>query len=98
MSPYDSPAIYSFLSYTEFADGIWYPKGGFHQVINKLESIATKKHDAKFIYNTGIKKIIVDDKNKAKGIVLENGEKKYADIVVCNAGNFNSFHLKYFYA
>lgn len=90
MSPYDSPAIYSFLSYTEFAEGIWYPRGGFHKVIEQLEKIASKKHDAKFVCNTGIEKIIVDDNNVAKGVVLENGEEKYADIVVCNAGNWKS--------
>lgn len=85
MSPYESPAIYNFLSYTEFVEGIWYPRGGFHKVIEKIENIAVKKHDAKFVYNTGIKKIIVDNNQVAKGVVLENGEEKYADVVVCNA-------------
>lgn len=60
--------------------------GGFHKVIEKIENIAVKKHDAKFVYNTGIKKIIVDNNQVAKGVVLENGEEKYADVVVCNAG------------
>lgn len=60
--------------------------GGFHKVIEKIEHIAVKKHDAKFVYNTGIKKIIVDNNQVAKGVVLENGEEKYADVVVCNAG------------
>jgi len=85
MSPFDSPAPYNFLQYTEFAEGIWYPKGGFHKVVEQLENIATKKHDAKFIYNSPIEKIIVDSNNVAKGIKLENGEEKYADLVVCNA-------------
>lgn len=60
--------------------------GGFHKVIEKIENIAVKKHDAKFVYNTGIKKIIVDNNQVAKGVVLENGEEKHADVVVCNAG------------
>lgn len=62
-------------------------KGGFHKVVEQLENIATKKHDAKFIYNSPIEKIIIDENKVAKGIRLENGEEKYADIVVCNAGN-----------
>ncbi|XP_055314235.1 uncharacterized protein LOC129575208 [Sitodiplosis mosellana] len=85
MSPYDAPAPYSFLSYTEFAEGIFYPRGGFHKVVEELEKIATKKFDAKFVYNTGIEKIIVDENQVVKGVRLENGEEKYADLVVCNA-------------
>lgn len=86
MSPYDSPAPYNLLQYTEIAEGIWYPRGGFHKVVEQLEKIAAKKFDAKFVYNTGIEKIIVDENKIAKGIKLDNGDEKYADIVVCNAG------------
>jgi phytoene desaturase (3,4-didehydrolycopene-forming) len=32
MSPFDAPGTYSLLQYTELAEGIWYPVGGFHQV------------------------------------------------------------------
>lgn len=85
MSPYDSPAPYNLLQYTEIAEGIWYPRGGFHKVIESLEKIATKKFDAKFVYQMGVDHIIVDEKNAVKGVRLENGEDKYADLVVCNA-------------
>lgn len=85
MSPYDSPAPYSLLQYTEIAEGIWYPRGGFHKVVESLENIATKKFDAKFEYNAGIEKIIVDENNVAKGVQLEDGRVEFADVVVCNA-------------
>lgn len=85
MSPFDSPAPYSLLQYTEIAEGIWYPRGGFHKVIETLESIATKKFDAKFVYNCGVEKIIIDSDNVAKGVRLENGNEVFADIVICNA-------------
>ena len=32
MSPYDAPGTYSLLQYTELAEGIWYPIGGFWKV------------------------------------------------------------------
>jgi len=32
MSPFDAPGTYSLLQYTELAEGIWYPRGGFHRV------------------------------------------------------------------
>lgn len=85
MSPYDSPAPYSLLQYTEIAEGIWYPRGGFHKVVESLERIATQKYDAQFVYNTGIDQIIVDKNNVARGVRLEDGREEYADIVVCNA-------------
>lgn len=85
MSPYDGPAPYNLLQYTEIAEGIWYPKGGFHKVVESLENIATKKFDVKFNYGRGIKNIIIDDTNTAKGVRLEDGTEEYADIVICNA-------------
>lgn len=85
MSPFDSPAPYNLLQYTELAEGIWYPRGGFHKVIESLEEIAQKKFDAKFIYNCPVEKIITSKDNTAKGVRLENGTEVYADIVICNA-------------
>lgn len=85
MSPYDSPAPYSLLQYTEIAEGIFYPRGGFHKVIESLENIATKKFGAKFTYNTNIEKIIIDDNKVAKGVRFEDGHEEYADLVICNA-------------
>lgn len=67
MSPYDTPAIFSLLQYTELAEGVWYPRGGFHKVIEALENIATKKYSAKFHYNVDIEKIIVNKHNVATG-------------------------------
>lgn len=85
MSPFEIPAPYNLLQYTEIAEGIWYPRGGFHKVVETLENIAQKKFDAKFIYNCGVEKILIDDDNTAKGIRLENGKEVFADIVICNA-------------
>jgi len=84
MSPYDGLALYSLLQYTEIAEGIWYPKGGFHKVLESLENIAVQ-HGAKFNYNADVQEIIVDDKGVAKGIKLVNGDVVNSDIVICNA-------------
>jgi len=32
MSPFEAPGTYSLLQYTELAEGIWYPIGGFNKV------------------------------------------------------------------
>lgn len=93
MSPYDAPAVYSLLQYTEFAEGIWYPRGGFNMVVQKLEAIAIKKYGAKFIYNAPVGKINTEDENKrVTGVTLESGEVITADAVVCNADLVYAYH------
>lgn len=84
MSPYDGLAPYSLLQYTELAEGIWYPKGGFNKVLQSIETIAVR-HGAKFNYNSDIREIIVDNMGAATGVRLENGETVTSDIVICNA-------------
>lgn len=84
MSPYDGLGVYNLLQYTEIAEGIWYPKGGFHKVLESLENIAIK-YGAIFKYNCDVQKIVVDKKGMATGIKLKNGDIVNSDIVVCNA-------------
>ncbi|KAI8370913.1 phytoene dehydrogenase [Blakeslea trispora] len=93
MSPYDAPAVYSLLQYTEFAEGIWYPRGGFNMVVQKLESIASKKYGAEFRYQSPVAKINTVDKDKrVTGVTLESGEVIEADAVVCNADLVYAYH------
>ena len=40
MSPYEAPGTYSLLQYTELAEGIWYPEGGFNKVIYHISASA----------------------------------------------------------
>ena len=76
MSPYDAPAVYSLLQYTEFAEGIWYPRGGFNMVVQKLESIASKKYGAEFRYQSPVAKINTVDKDKrVTGVTLERSSR-----------------------
>ncbi|KAH9819032.1 hypothetical protein DFH28DRAFT_1093728 [Melampsora americana] len=86
MSPYNAPATYNLLQYTELAQGIWYPKGGLHALPRSLESIAEKK-GAKFIYSSPVKQIITTQRKpfKATGIELESGQILRADAVISNA-------------
>lgn len=85
MSPFDAPATYNLLQYTEMAEGIWYPVGGFNTVVQSLEKIA-EKHGAKFRYSCPVQRIEIDKRtNETRGVILESGERISADIVVCNA-------------
>lgn len=42
MSPFDAPGTYSLLQYTELAEGIWYPLGGFHKVCRPMLLVGFK--------------------------------------------------------
>nr|XP_031860064.1 uncharacterized protein CI109_004427 [Kwoniella shandongensis]KAA5527136.1 hypothetical protein CI109_004427 [Kwoniella shandongensis] len=83
-SPFDAPGTYTLLQWTETCEGIWYPRGGFHQVIQSLVNIATS-HDAKFHFSTPVSSVTYDSSGRATGITLESGETKEADVVVVNA-------------
>lgn len=83
LSPYEAPATYSFLQYTELADGVWFPMGGMYRVIEALTGIA-EKWGVRFLYNAPVQQINVDGR-QATGVTLAGGRQIRADIVVANA-------------
>jgi phytoene desaturase len=83
LSPYEAPATYSLLQYTELADGVWFPIGGMYRIVESLTSIA-EGHGARFVYESPVKQIVVEG-NRATGVVLEDGSTMRADIVIANA-------------
>ena len=85
MSPFDAPGTYSLLQYTELAEGIWYPTGGFHKVIQGLVDVGNRL-GVEYVFNSPISAIQLSaDGHTATGVQLENGRKLTADMVVCNA-------------
>ncbi|MBN1876634.1 MAG: phytoene desaturase [Anaerolineae bacterium] len=83
LSPFDAPATYTLLQYTEMVEGVWYPRGGMYAIITSLTRIA-EGLGAKFHYNAPVKQIDVDV-DRAVGVTLENREKLKADVMVANA-------------
>jgi phytoene desaturase len=83
LSPYDAPATYSLLQYTELAEGVWYPMGGMYAGIQSLTAVA-EKLGVKFIYNAPVKKLETN-RNKILGVDLEDGRRYTSDIFVGNA-------------
>jgi phytoene desaturase (3,4-didehydrolycopene-forming) len=76
---------YSLLQYTELAEGIWYPIGGFHKIIEGLVNVG-KRQGVSYRLSSPIASITLSpDKRSATGVQLEDGEHLEADIVVCNA-------------
>lgn len=83
LSPYDAPATYSLLQYTELAEGVWFPRGGMYRAIESLTQVA-EGLGVKFFYNSAVSRIDVES-GRASGVTLKSGEKVKADIVIANA-------------
>ena len=83
LSPYESPAAYSMLQYTELADGVWFPIGGMYRIVKSLVSIA-EGHGARFVYESPVKQIAVEG-SRATGVILADGSVMHTDIVIANA-------------
>lgn len=83
LSPYDAPATFSLLQYTELADGVWFPMGGMYRVIESLVELATAR-GVEFVFNSPVTKIEVDH-NRATGVLLADGRRMTADLIVANA-------------
>ncbi|AHY46015.1 phytoene desaturase [Rubrobacter radiotolerans] len=83
LSPFDAPAVYSLLPYTELAeDGLWFPKGGMYELVLALERLA-KELGVEFYYSSNVQKVVRSD-GRATGLVV-NGEPVAADGVLVNA-------------
>jgi phytoene desaturase len=83
LSPFDAPATYSLLQYTELAGGVWFPMGGLYRVIESMVRIA-EAQGARFMYDTPVRQINVTGHN-ATGVTLADGTPLTADIVIANA-------------
>lgn len=85
MSPFEAPGTYSLLQYTELAEGIWYPVGGFHAVIAALVRIG-EQLGVRYRLNTAVQSVVTSPNGKvATGVKLANGEELAADVIIVNA-------------
>lgn len=83
-TPFDTPATYTLLSYTEFMhDGYYNVEGGMYRIIEGIVD-ELKKDNIKITYNTEITGFKAEG-NKLEYLVDKNGKKWGADIIVINA-------------
>jgi phytoene desaturase len=83
LSPFEAPATFSMMPYSELAHGVWYPKGGMYRLIDALMSLA-REVGVDFRFNSAVEQIAVNGK-KAKGVLLADGTRLEADAVLANA-------------
>lgn len=82
-SPYEAPALYNLMSHMDFNQGVFYPKGGFYELIKALANIA-EKNGAVLRTGSPVAEILAE-RGVVKGVRLESGETVEADIVISNA-------------
>ncbi|HET7495230.1 MAG TPA: phytoene desaturase family protein [Candidatus Limnocylindrales bacterium] len=83
LSPFEAPAILSLLSYTELAHGVWYPAGGMYSIVETLVDLA-RDAGVEFAFGANVERIDTDT-NTARGVVLADGARLTADVVLANA-------------
>jgi phytoene desaturase len=83
LSPFEAPATFSLMPYTEMAHGVWYPKGGMYSIVEVLMSLA-REAGVEFVFDTTVEWIKVNH-NRASGLDLEHNQQINPDIILANA-------------
>ncbi|MCL5428494.1 MAG: phytoene desaturase family protein [Chloroflexi bacterium] len=83
LSPFEAPATFSLMPYTELAHGVWYPKGGMYSVVNALMDIA-RQAGVEFFFDAEVDQILVRG-DQVTSVRLMGGEIMEADAILANA-------------
>ncbi len=81
-SPFQSPAIYTLLPWTEMCEGIGYPEGGLYAVPLAMEK-AARTLGVEFHYGVEVQSAVREGR-RIRGIDLGDGGRVEADWVVAN--------------
>ncbi|MFW5873366.1 MAG: phytoene desaturase family protein [Bacillota bacterium] len=81
-SPYRAPAAFSIYSYLQHRDGLWYPAGGFYNIIIALFQVA-KKLKVDFQFNQRVNNLEIED-NTIESVITAEGERYTGDYIVSN--------------
>lgn len=83
-TPFQTPAVYSLLNYTELEhDGYYNIKGGMYEITKKIVALL-KERGVKFHFNTEINGCI-EENGEIVAFQDSTGKKWTADLFVCNA-------------
>jgi phytoene desaturase len=83
LSPFEAPAVYALLPYTELAeDGLWFPRGGMYSLVEGLGRLAVEL-GVKIHLRSAVESIVVT-KDRATGLRVD-GDEVGADAVLANA-------------
>jgi phytoene desaturase len=81
-SPYDTPSMYHLMTHVDMNQGVFYPRGGVHTIIEAIANLA-RANRVKIHTSSPVEKILVAS-GKASGVKV-NGQEIMADLVVATA-------------
>lgn len=82
-NPFTTTGVYTLIAHLERRHGVHFAMGGTGRVVDGLVDLI-QEQGSQIKYNAPVKQILVS-KQRARGVLLENGERIDADIVVSNA-------------
>jgi len=83
LSPFEAPATFSMMPYTELTHGVWYPKGGMYAIVESLVYLA-RQAGVEFIFDSEVERIDVNTTH-AQSVLLADGTRLQADVILANA-------------
>ncbi|MHB1131212.1 MAG: phytoene desaturase family protein [Chloroflexota bacterium] len=83
LSPFEAPATFSMMPYTELAHGVWYPIGGMYSIVESLTDLA-QQAGVEFVFDSAVERIEVNATH-ARGVLLADGSRLEADVILANA-------------
>ncbi|WP_035601346.1 phytoene desaturase family protein [Haloferula sp. BvORR071] len=83
MSPWNCPALFSILSYTEYKFGIYHVQGGLCRISQAMAKVF-EEHGGKLRLGAPVKELRFSG-NRVTGLVLEDGERVECDDAITNA-------------
>jgi len=83
-SPYQTPALYCLLNYTEMVnDGYYNVKGGMYKIVEGILALLSK-NNVEIVYNTEIVDVVTKG-NVLNAVIDVNGKEWIADTFIVNA-------------
>lgn len=70
-TPQKTPALYSLMNYADLALGTWYPKGGMHEIVKAMVSLA-EELGVQIKYDEEVKEIIVPNGHATQVVTANN--------------------------
>ena len=83
LSPFEAPATFSMMPYTELVHGAWYPRGGMYSVVRALALIA-RRAGVRFCFNAEVRSIDLKG-TRVRAVTLADGTRIKGDVTLANA-------------
>lgn len=83
-TPFDTPAVYSLLNYTELKhNGYWSIRGGMYRIVEEMMKLLHER-EVEIHYNTEVQSV-VEENGILKAVVDQHGQQWSADLFICNS-------------